>query len=437
MLLHGTTDESDRFHDIYAIGLQEIAELGIVNICFSSAETENSLQQWSDLLLGILNAAEGGSGDGFSLLGKIAVVGTGLIILVKNKHFHSNAVDRARVISTSLNLGKLYTGNKAAVSIRARVANTTMCFVSVHFAAHRGKAASEERAEHLLYTMKHLMFPGVEYDEGEEVAGGRRGGGGGGGGGGVAAVAAAVEANLDAPLLDGASHSSSANPQSLGQPPKLLATVSSLDVSDHDFVVLLGDLNSRMREEISEKDVWELIDKRGRDSATPPSSEDIVTMQSWDELWSGPMSPILRHLGLREGTVTFGPTYKLELGSSTYHVPPAEKPNKVFNHCPAWCDRILWSHRPSGTVCEQVVYDANQVLLSDHLPVYTVFRVSSSGDGSGDAAAAAVAAVAGNGGSGGVNNQQDAAKRRKALRFARSAVHSRSCFSGDEDCAIQ
>jgi hypothetical protein len=80
MLLHGTTDESDRFHDIYAIGLQEIAELGIVNICFSSAETENSLQQWSDLLLGILNAAEGGSGDGFSLLGKIAVVGTGLII---------------------------------------------------------------------------------------------------------------------------------------------------------------------------------------------------------------------------------------------------------------------------------------------------------------------------------------------------------------------
>lgn len=419
MLLRGTSDESD-LHDVYAIGLQEIAELGIVNICFSSAETESALQQWSQLFVDILNAECGGEG-GFSVLSKIAVVGTGLVILVKDKHLNSNAVDRARVISTSLNLGKLYTGNKAAVSVRARVANITMCFISVHFAAHRGEAASEERAEHLLYTMRHLMFPGVEYEEGDV----------GLGGGGF--DGADAEDNLVAPLLEGAPSSSSMNPQNPSQPPKLLATVSSLDVSDHDFVVLLGDLNSRMREEISEKDVWGLLDKHGRNSATPPSSEDIVTLQSWDELWHGPMSAILNNLGLREGVVKFGPTYKLQLGSSVYHVPSPEKPQKVFNHCPAWCDRILWSHRSNASVCEQVVYDSEQVLLSDHLPVYTVFRVSGivdhvGGGTSTDADAGGRPVMK--------NNQQDAAKRRKALRFARSAAHGRGCF-GEEGCVIQ
>ena len=314
MLLRGTTNVDP--HDIYVISLQEIVDLDIINICFSSAETEIALQQWSELLLALLNPADGGR---FSLLRKIAVVGTGLIVLVKDEHLMSSHIKPNSVITASLNLGKFYLGNKAAVAIRMCVGNTAMCFVSAHFAAHRGSVASKMRVEHLSYTMQHLKFPGVEYQDVDFRRSVREG--------------TTTHPTAESPLLDNVSSMSSSGP----------SAESLLGIGDHDFVVLLGDLNSRMREEISENDVWSLIDAYGKDSATPMSSEDVATLLSWDELWYGPMLAALRDLGFREGAVSFGPTYKLNPGSSFYHVPPAGKPNKVFNHCPAWCDRILWS----------------------------------------------------------------------------------------------
>ena len=406
MLRQGAAETE--FHDIYAISLQEIVDLDVYNICFSSAETERALGEWSALLVELL--CEGR--DSYSILDSTAVVGTGLIVLVKSKHLQSGLVDLNRVISSSLNLGKLYTGNKAAVATRIRLANITACFVSVHFSAHRGNYASEVRSEHLLYTMKHLMFEGVEIEDSARKNH-------------VNTQLKNTDPGMNAPLLETSSPSSEQvfeESSDAMAPPYAIS--SSLDVSDHDFVVLLGDMNSRMRGDVSETDVWQIIERQCHDSAKQPPPEDIVTLQSWDELWCGPMTGPLRNLGLREGKITFGPTYKLEPGSSMYHVPPADKPNKVFNHCPAWCDRILWSCRPGTSTCGQDVYCSEQVLLSDHLPVYSVFSLSvntleeSPIDESG-------------------LRQQDAAKRTKSLRFTKQRSTS-GCFGPDDSlCRLQ
>ena len=348
---HGTN-----LPDVYAIGLQEIVPLNAVNILISANETQVALESWSELILNMLNANS--NGTRFSLLAHIAVVGTALCVFVGEKNIFNQTINRNTVLTSSLNLGQFYTGNKAAVAIRARIGDRTVCFVSVHFAAHRGTESAITRTEHMTYTVQQLAFYGcIESNTMKSQLQQKQTG-------------QQQQQNMNHERIDQALLSSD---QTLRNAPKQVE-ICSLNVGDHDLCVLLGDLNSRMIQNIDQSEIWKVVNEWDGNAAGENVNHEKACqkMSAWDELWNEPMASTLHNLRFKEGAVTFAPTYKIQPGTSKYHIPNQSKPKKIFNHCPAWCDRILYSVR-SGISCKQLKYFSAPIFYSDHLPVYAVF----------------------------------------------------------------
>ncbi len=78
--------------------------------------------------------------------------------------------------------------------------------------------------------------------------------------------------------------------------------------------------------------------------------------------------------GFTEGPLTFRPTYKFQVGTSSYES-RAEKKLRA----PAWCDRILWRTGPgiAPTHFSQLYYGSCDALTaSDHKPVHALFEVA-------------------------------------------------------------
>ena len=438
-------DDGQQLPDMYAISLQEIVELNAVNILFSGSETEEAIHAWSQVLLRTLNnnSSDGAAASGstsFSLLAAHAVVGTGVVLIAQTRHLQSGLIPTSSVLTESVNLGAMYTGNKAAVAARARLGAFTACFISVHLAAHRGAGPSRTRSEHLLYTMQHLAFAGIDLS----VGGSRNAGAAGCGNPRAAEGAVDTRPLLGNSSSDGWESGGGGGRGSDEAAPYGLP--ASLDVADHDFVVLLGDINSRMRENIDQARVWSVLEREGATAVAPAGSASAGgsssavaaaatgNMLPWDELWHQPMAPILRNLGFTEGAVTFPPTYKMTPGTAAYHRPDPTKPRKVFNHCPAWCDRILWRQRIGGSsalLCQQLEYDSAPVLMSDHLPVYALFCVGMASEAVQPSQSPTVAAE----GVGGQSKQREAEQRaavvrQKSLQFRRR----RAARAGDSLC---
>jgi phosphatidylinositol-bisphosphatase len=322
-------------------------------------------------------------------------------------------INENTVLSSSLNLGKFYTGNKAAVSIRARIGDQTVCFISAHLAAHRGSGPAITRTEHITYTLQHLAFYGcVEYGN----INGRNG----------QQYNCCSDANNDnhqQALL------SSNKVQGGGK------EIASLEVVDHDLCILLGDLNSRMREDVDQSTVRDVIQSYGSGYARGHQTnhgEIANKMLSWDEFKSEPMASTLSNLRFQEGPITFSPTYKLTPKTSKYHVPPVQNPKKVFNHCPAWCDRILYAVRRSSnqksiTVNQNKYYSA-PVYISDHLPVWSIFTLNTN-DSEGGGISGGSSTNTGN-----IDTERIEEARLKSLNF--SKVDSRDYGCGAGDCNI-
>eukprot|EP01100_Stratorugosa_tubuloviscum_P002924 TRINITY_DN1697_c2_g1_i1.p1 TRINITY_DN1697_c2_g1~~TRINITY_DN1697_c2_g1_i1.p1 ORF type:complete len:924 (+),score=364.06 TRINITY_DN1697_c2_g1_i1:53-2824(+) len=71
--------------------------------------------------------------------------------------------------------------------------------------------------------------------------------------------------------------------------------------------------------------------------------------------------------GFNEAPITFRPSYRYDRGSRKY--------SEEKNRTPSFCDRILWKSFPSNNI-NLIEYDAcNEIMTSDHSPVYATFRV--------------------------------------------------------------
>jgi len=68
--------------------------------------------------------------------------------------------------------------------------------------------------------------------------------------------------------------------------------------------------------------------------------------------------------GYEEGEIGFAPTYKYNTGTDIYDTSEKQR-------VPAWTDRIVWL-RSDGL--QQLVYNRNEILFSDHRPVKAIFR---------------------------------------------------------------
>lgn len=123
-----------------------------------------------------------------------------------------------------------------------------------------------------------------------------------------------------------------------------------LRIKDHDAIIWMGDFNYRIL--MPNDDVRRLI-----------AAEEFLKLFEKDQLnqqmIAGEAFPYYHEMD-----ITFPPTYKFDPGTKTYDT--SEK-----MRIPAWTDRIL----SRGGVLKQMRYGcAENVLFSDHRPVYATFR---------------------------------------------------------------
>lgn len=125
-------------------------------------------------------------------------------------------------------------------------------------------------------------------------------------------------------------------------------------VLDHEICVLNGDLNYRI-DTMSTQGVVSLL-KKG----------DLAKLLTRDQLlMTRRRQPWHKMRALREGSITFAPTYKYDVGTDTYD--SSEK-----RRVPAWCDRILYR---GGDLIKQLSYRREELHLSDHRPVISEFEI--------------------------------------------------------------
>ena len=78
--------------------------------------------------------------------------------------------------------------------------------------------------------------------------------------------------------------------------------------------------------------------------------------------------------GFQEGTITHPPTFKYDVGTSTFDTSEKQR-------TPSWTDRILWlSHTDSDTAEENRLQQSTlnaclDISLSDHKPISATFDV--------------------------------------------------------------
>jgi hypothetical protein len=118
---------------------------------------------------------------------------------------------------------------------------------------------------------------------------------------------------------------------------------------EHDLFFILGDLNFRC--DIDYSTCINLINKR-----------DLDALLEYDQLTRSRSNQYLSDLD--EGKIKFNPTYKYVIGTSDYD----SKAKRV----PSWCDRILFK---KTEFLSQQIYDRAELNLSDHKPVYSIFKV--------------------------------------------------------------
>ncbi|XP_061217934.1 phosphatidylinositol 3,4,5-trisphosphate 5-phosphatase 2 [Neopsephotus bourkii] len=80
-------------------------------------------------------------------------------------------------------------------------------------------------------------------------------------------------------------------------------------------------------------------------------------------------------LRFSEGDISFPPTYRYERGSRDSYMWQKFKPTGMRINVPSWCDRILWKSHPETHVVCNSYGCTNDIVTSDHSPVFATFEV--------------------------------------------------------------
>lgn len=125
-------------------------------------------------------------------------------------------------------------------------------------------------------------------------------------------------------------------------------------IREHDAVIWLGDFNFRI--DLSNERVKSLIELQNY-------AKLLEHDQLSKQMASGETFPFFD-----EQEITFPPTYKFDNNTKTYDTSEKQR-------TPAWTDRILSLCR--NNILKRDVYDSDQeILFSDHRPVYSIFTAS-------------------------------------------------------------
>ena len=121
-------------------------------------------------------------------------------------------------------------------------------------------------------------------------------------------------------------------------------------MDDFDIVILCGDLNYRLNFEKEE------------------NIDEIMKQKNPELLWNKDQfkPEIKNEHGFQEGIINFMPTYKYKDNSDKYD----------YERIPGWTDRILYKSKKNYDIMLCQYNSIQNVYLSDHKPVYAVFKIN-------------------------------------------------------------
>ncbi|CAO1624140.1 unnamed protein product [Parajaminaea phylloscopi] len=259
-------------------------------------------------------------------------------------------IDQFSVSSVGVGIGG-FLANKGAVGVRFRVrcmqdeevaVQTSVCLVTAHLSAGSGRIAMERRIWDWTEIQKRISFavPATGSPESDDT----------------------VDTNAWGDRDDG--------------------DVPRLSMSQHEHAIVFGDLNSRLPLSLSSHQVKRLLRRgkagtqilqdydelkgaltmanEGLGSIVGMDDTSLMLMQSWR--------------GWHEADLAFAPTYKFDVGTTTYDTSEKQR-------VPSWTDRVLAHSSPmanetSSRDIEIQSYQSHpEALLSDHKPVTALLEV--------------------------------------------------------------
>ena len=122
-------------------------------------------------------------------------------------------------------------------------------------------------------------------------------------------------------------------------------------ITDHDFVIWIGDFNYRINNYPNEIVRQMVYDGKLEELLR---NDQLITQMAEGRVFEG----------FQEGHITFRPTYKYDNNSDQFDT--SEKAR-----IPAWCDRVLFK----GNKIQQKYYKSTNLYSSDHKPVKSLFDV--------------------------------------------------------------
>uniref|UniRef100_A0A7S1PGA7 Inositol polyphosphate-related phosphatase domain-containing protein n=1 Tax=Percolomonas cosmopolitus TaxID=63605 RepID=A0A7S1PGA7_9EUKA len=131
--------------------------------------------------------------------------------------------------------------------------------------------------------------------------------------------------------------------------------VKQVNVLDHDYIFLFGDLNYRIQP----------IAPDFNDIVQKIQDDNLTYLSSWDQCQTEIRKGTILQ-GFHEGDILFPPTFKFKIGTDEYN------PKRI----PSWCDRVFYRATRALLPINQLSYGSSPSVLSDHKPVFALFEVS-------------------------------------------------------------
>ncbi|CAG8602320.1 2030_t:CDS:10 [Paraglomus occultum] len=304
--------------DIYAIGFQE---LDLSPEAYLLYDGTKEIEWTHAILLGLGEKAN----KYYKLVSK-QLIGILLMIFVKKEQL-PNIKD---VQTDSVGVGMLgVMGNKGAVAARLRFRDSYLCFVCCHLAADPGQLA--RRNQDYLEICRRLGFS-------------------------INTMASFpspyswVAANLPVPAAAAAMAGVGGMITGRGKD-----NAGLVSIFDSDHLIWMGDLNYRI-ETLPESEVKSMLE-----------NDEMQLLLNFDQL-NIQRRAKLAFNEFEEGSITFPPTYKYDIGKTIYDT--SEK-----RRSPAWTDRILWRSKQNDFIKQIYYKDHMEIVASDHKPVSAAFEM--------------------------------------------------------------
>lgn len=338
--------------DIYAIGLQEIVDLNVINVVMKSSPSVETSAAWVLRLSKILNEV-----DYYKVLLDKSMVGIMFVIFVKAS-LHSCITDVKYALTYTGSYG--VTGNKGGISISMKIHDSPLCFVCAHFHANRDAVAARNLDYQLICENTDFVSVGPEYSHDPDTLfmfpnasdsapassksnGSDTNSANGGNSpmrGRLASASGSKSSNLDSGVSNNnntvftgtttnnpafgavrstmnpafnrrgsanstteSSINNNTSSYSLTTPPSSSRkTIKATRILEHEYVFWLGDLNYRLDEEVEIVEIFERL-----------YNETWETLRLQDQLHQERNKKNVFH-GFNEGMLSFPPTYKYQPG---------------------------------------------------------------------------------------------------------------------------